>query len=125
MRGVRGGRGRRPYGPLLDLLHHHIGSTHVVHHIDHHIPHYRAVEATRAVTPCPPRPLAAGRRGSPRVSGEAMSRREGKGERERERERERGLQVRAAFPEYYRYDPTPITEVPPPGQPEGRRGGGG
>ncbi len=39
----------RPYGRLVDLLHHRIGSTHVAHHIDHRIPHYRAVEATEAI----------------------------------------------------------------------------
>lgn len=54
----------RPYGPLVDLLHHRIGSTHVAHHIDHTIPHYRAAKATAAIA--------------------------------------------EAFPELYRYDPTPI-----------------
>lgn len=43
----------RPYnkifGGFLDYLHHHIGSTHVVHHIDSTIPHYNAVEATEIV----------------------------------------------------------------------------
>lgn len=39
----------RPYGPVIDLLHHRIGSTHVAHHIDHRIPHYRAGEATAAI----------------------------------------------------------------------------
>jgi len=39
----------RPYGAVLDFLHHHIGSTHVAHHIDAQIPHYNAVKATRAV----------------------------------------------------------------------------
>jgi omega-6 fatty acid desaturase (delta-12 desaturase) len=39
----------RPYGPVIDLLHHRIGSTHVAHHIDHRIPHYRADEATAAI----------------------------------------------------------------------------
>eukprot|EP00286_Rhodomonas_abbreviata_P005688 CAMPEP_0181315896 /NCGR_PEP_ID=MMETSP1101-20121128/15613_1 /TAXON_ID=46948 /ORGANISM="Rhodomonas abbreviata, Strain Caron Lab Isolate" /LENGTH=568 /DNA_ID=CAMNT_0023423121 /DNA_START=141 /DNA_END=1844 /DNA_ORIENTATION=+ len=39
----------RPYGPLFDFLHHRIGSTHVVHHIDCTIPHYRALAATKAV----------------------------------------------------------------------------
>lgn len=39
----------RPYGPVVDLLHHRIGSTHVAHHIDHRIPHYRAAEATEAI----------------------------------------------------------------------------
>ena len=39
----------RPYGPILDHLHHKIGSTHVAHHIDCTIPHYRAREATDAI----------------------------------------------------------------------------
>lgn len=39
----------RPYGPLFDFLHHGIGSTHVVHHINHEIPHYNAWAATEAV----------------------------------------------------------------------------
>ena len=37
----------RPYGKLFDFLHHRIGSTHVVHHIDCTIPHYRALEVAR------------------------------------------------------------------------------
>lgn len=36
----------RPYGPIFDLLHHRIGSTHVAHHVDPTIPHYKAKEAT-------------------------------------------------------------------------------
>ena len=32
----------RPYGPILNLLHHGIGSTHVCHHINPRIPHYNA-----------------------------------------------------------------------------------
>jgi omega-6 fatty acid desaturase (delta-12 desaturase) len=32
----------RPYGSLLNLLHHGIGSTHVCHHINSRIPHYNA-----------------------------------------------------------------------------------
>lgn len=36
----------RPYGPLLNLLHHGIGSTHVVHHLNPRIPHYNAWRAT-------------------------------------------------------------------------------
>jgi fatty acid desaturase len=32
----------RPYGPLLNLLHHGIGSTHVCHHLNSRIPHYNA-----------------------------------------------------------------------------------
>jgi len=39
----------RPYGALLDFLHHSIGSTHVVHHLNHQIPHYHAREATEAI----------------------------------------------------------------------------
>lgn len=49
---------------MLNFLHHGIGSTHVVHHINHEIPHYHAWEATEA--------------------------------------------VKAAFPDIYLYDPTPI-----------------
>lgn len=32
----------RPYGPLLNFLHHGIGSTHVCHHVNSRIPHYNA-----------------------------------------------------------------------------------
>ena len=39
----------RPYGRLLDFLHHHIGSSHVIHHISPTIPHYHAREATIAI----------------------------------------------------------------------------
>ena len=39
----------RPYGAILNFLHHHIGSTHVAHHIDARIPHYNAVKATKAL----------------------------------------------------------------------------
>jgi len=39
----------RPYPPVIDWLHHRIGSTHVAHHIDCTIPHYHAQEATRAI----------------------------------------------------------------------------
>ena len=39
----------RPYGALIDLLHHRIGSTHVAHHVNHAIPHYHALEATEAL----------------------------------------------------------------------------
>ena len=39
----------RPYGKILDFLHHSIGSTHVIHHISPEVPHYRAKEATRAI----------------------------------------------------------------------------
>ncbi len=38
----------RDYG-IFNFLHHHIGSTHVVHHMFHEIPFYNAVKATRAV----------------------------------------------------------------------------
>ncbi len=54
----------RPYGRVLDLVHHHIGSTHVAHHLFARIPHYHAVEATEA--------------------------------------------LKTAYPELYRYDPTPV-----------------
>jgi fatty acid desaturase len=54
----------RPYGPVIDFLHHRIGSTHVAHHMDARIPHYHAKQATDA--------------------------------------------LRRAFPDHYRYDPTPI-----------------
>ena len=36
----------RPYGPLLNFLHHGIGSTHVCHHITPRIPHYNAWRGT-------------------------------------------------------------------------------
>ncbi len=39
----------RPYGAILDFMHHHIGSTHVAHHMDARIPHYHAVKATNAL----------------------------------------------------------------------------
>ncbi len=39
----------RPYGRFLDLVHHHIGSTHAAHHLFARIPHYRAVAATEAL----------------------------------------------------------------------------
>ncbi len=39
----------RPYGRILDFLHHRIGSTHVIHHIAPNIPHYHAREATLAI----------------------------------------------------------------------------
>ncbi len=39
----------RPYGAILNFMHHHIGSTHVAHHMDARIPHYNAVKATRAI----------------------------------------------------------------------------
>jgi len=39
----------RPYPWVVDELHHHIGSTHVCHHVFHELPHYHAVEATAAI----------------------------------------------------------------------------
>jgi omega-6 fatty acid desaturase (delta-12 desaturase) len=36
----------RPYGPVLNLLHHGIGATHVCHHINPRIPHYNAWRGT-------------------------------------------------------------------------------
>ena len=39
----------RPYGKILDFLHHRIGSTHVIHHIYPGVPHYHAKEATNAI----------------------------------------------------------------------------
>lgn len=41
----------RPYPWLVDHLHHHIGTTHVAHHIDYKVPHYRAQAFTRALRP--------------------------------------------------------------------------
>ena len=54
----------RPYGRIIDTLHHRIGSTHVAHHLFSRLPHYHAAEATIA--------------------------------------------IREAFPDSYRFDPTPI-----------------
>ena len=39
----------RPYGKILDFLHHRIGSTHVIHHIEPTVPHYYAKDATKAI----------------------------------------------------------------------------
>ena len=39
----------RPYGPIVDFLHHRIGTTHVAHHLDAKIPHYNAAKATVAI----------------------------------------------------------------------------
>ena len=39
----------RPYPPLIDWLHHRIGTTHVAHHVAHTIPHYHAQEATECL----------------------------------------------------------------------------
>ncbi len=36
----------RPYGKILNFLHHNIGSSHVVHHVCPYIPHYNAIKAT-------------------------------------------------------------------------------
>ncbi len=36
----------RPYGEILNFLHHNIGSSHVVHHVCPTIPHYYAIKAT-------------------------------------------------------------------------------
>ena len=36
----------RPYGKILNILHHNIGSSHVVHHVCPTIPHYHAKKAT-------------------------------------------------------------------------------
>lgn len=39
----------RPYGPILNFLHHGIGRTHVAHHVNSAIPHYNAWKATAAL----------------------------------------------------------------------------
>jgi omega-6 fatty acid desaturase (delta-12 desaturase) len=39
----------RPYYPIVDWVQHHIGSTHVLHHINPRIAHYHAQEATDAI----------------------------------------------------------------------------
>lgn len=39
----------RPYPYIIDELHHHIGTTHVLHHINYSIPHYRAQEYTKEI----------------------------------------------------------------------------
>ena len=39
----------RPYGQIINFLHHNIGSSHVIHHIYSNIPHYHAKEATKAI----------------------------------------------------------------------------
>ena len=39
----------RPYGKIIDFLHHRIGSTHVIHHISPTIPHYYAKDATDSI----------------------------------------------------------------------------
>ena len=39
----------RPYGKILNFLHHNIGSSHVVHHVCPSIPHYHAKKATKLI----------------------------------------------------------------------------
>ncbi|UPR02829.1 fatty acid desaturase [Chloropicon primus] len=39
----------RPYYKIVDILQHHIGSTHVAHHLCPQIPHYHAVKATECI----------------------------------------------------------------------------
>ncbi len=39
----------RPYGKIIDILHHNIGSSHVVHHVCPTIPHYHAKQTTRII----------------------------------------------------------------------------
>jgi len=39
----------RPYGQIINFLHHNIGSSHVIHHIYSNIPHYHAKKATIAI----------------------------------------------------------------------------
>ncbi|ABM78843.1 fatty acid desaturase [Prochlorococcus marinus] len=39
----------RPYGKVIDFLHHKIGSTHAIHHIAPWMPHYHAGKATIAL----------------------------------------------------------------------------
>ena len=39
----------RPYGKILNFLHHNIGSSHVVHHVCPTIPHYHAIKATNLI----------------------------------------------------------------------------
>ena len=41
----------RPYPWVVDHLHHHIGSTHVAHHLCSAVPHYRARAMTEALRP--------------------------------------------------------------------------
>lgn len=37
----------RPYPYLIDEMHHYIGSTHVLHHLNYRVPHYYAKQATK------------------------------------------------------------------------------
>ena len=39
----------RKYPYIIDCLHHHIGSTHVVHHLNYKIPHYIAKDTTEEI----------------------------------------------------------------------------
>lgn len=39
----------RSMGPVIDTLIHHIGDTHVCHHVFHYLPFYHAQEATKAI----------------------------------------------------------------------------
>ena len=39
----------RPYGKIINILHHNIGSSHVVHHVCPTVPHYHARNATVAI----------------------------------------------------------------------------
>lgn len=39
----------RPYPYIVDILHHHIGTTHVLHHMNYSIPHFRAQEYSEAI----------------------------------------------------------------------------
>jgi len=39
----------RPYGKIINILHHNIGSSHVVHHVCPTIPHYHAKKATISI----------------------------------------------------------------------------
>ena len=41
----------RAYGPLINHLHHHIGATHVAHHVCSAVPHYRAEALRDALIP--------------------------------------------------------------------------
>ena len=75
----------RPYGAVLNFLHHHIGSTHVAHHMDARIPHYNAVKATRTLqenfpdlyrydpTPIPQGTLESGDAMPRRVEGQRLA----------------------------------------------------
>jgi len=40
----------RDYG-MYNIMHHHIGDTHVAHHLFSYMPHYHAQEATEAIKP--------------------------------------------------------------------------